>query len=115
MTALGGRGYTPLMTATIRLARSEDAEMLARLKLITFRQTFLEEGFAIPYPPADLAAFEAASYAPGAVAVPLATIGPAGAVAPGWGSSVSARTVPVPVTGEVPLATPVPAPPTSTT
>ena len=60
------------MPAAIRLARADDAPALATLKLITFRQTFLEEGFAIPYPPADLAAFEAASYSPDAVAAELA-------------------------------------------
>lgn len=60
------------MTATIRTARAEDAAALAALKLVTFRQTFLEEGFAIPYPPADLAEFEAASYAVEAVAAELA-------------------------------------------
>ncbi|ATE62996.1 GNAT family N-acetyltransferase [Rhizorhabdus dicambivorans] len=60
------------MTATIRPARPDDAAALADLKLVTFRQTFLEEGFGIPYPPADLALFEAASYAPEAVAAELA-------------------------------------------
>lgn len=60
------------MTATIRPAVAEDAPALADLKLDTFRETFLEEGFAIPYPPADLAMFEAASYAPDAVAAELA-------------------------------------------
>jgi ribosomal protein S18 acetylase RimI-like enzyme len=48
---------------TIRAARADDAAALAALKLETFRQTFLEDGFAIPYPPADLATFEAESYA----------------------------------------------------
>lgn len=60
------------MTATIRPARTDDAPALARLKLATFRETFLEEGFAIPYPPADLATFEASSYAEPAVAAELA-------------------------------------------
>lgn len=50
------------MTATIRIARLDDAAALAALKLRTFRETFLEEGFAIPYPPADCALFEAKSY-----------------------------------------------------
>ena len=60
------------MVPIIRPARPADAPALAQLKLETFRQTFLDEGFCIPYPPADLAAFEAASYAPTAVAAELA-------------------------------------------
>lgn len=56
----------------IRPARSDDVPALAQLKLITFRQTFLDEGFGIPYPPADLALFEAASYAEAVVAAELA-------------------------------------------
>lgn len=63
------------MTATIRTARTEDAVELAALKLRTFRETFLEEGFAIPYPPADLAIFESGSYAVPAVAAELADEG----------------------------------------
>ncbi|MET0374825.1 MAG: GNAT family N-acetyltransferase [Rhizorhabdus sp.] len=55
----------------IRFAHAEDASALAALKLETFRQTFLDGGFGIPYPPADLAAFEAESYAPGRVAAEL--------------------------------------------
>jgi len=60
------------MTAIVRLARPEDAPALAALKLRTFRQTFLEEGFAIPYPPADLAEFERSSYSEASVAAELA-------------------------------------------
>jgi diamine N-acetyltransferase len=60
------------MTITFRSARPEDAPALARLKLVTFRQTFLDEGFAIPYPPADLATFEAESYSAEAIAAELA-------------------------------------------
>jgi len=56
----------------IRPARADDAAALAALKLVTFRQTFLEEGFAIPYPPADLAAFEAESYSAETVAAEIA-------------------------------------------
>lgn len=59
------------MTATIRTARPSDAEALAALKLTTFRQTFLDEGFAIPYPADDLAHFEAEAYAPSAIKVEL--------------------------------------------
>jgi len=55
----------------LRAATPEDAPALAELKLRTFRETFLED-FAIPYPPDDLAIFEAASYAPDAVARELA-------------------------------------------
>lgn len=46
----------------LRKARLEDAEPLAELKLATFRETFLGEGFAIPYPPKELAKFEADAY-----------------------------------------------------
>jgi len=45
----------------IRPATLADAPALAALKLATFRATFLDE-FAIPYPPADLAVFEAETY-----------------------------------------------------
>ena len=58
----------------IRPARPDDAPALAELKLGTFRETFLGEGFGIPYPPADLAAFEAASYAVAAIASELANL-----------------------------------------
>ena len=44
---------------------------LAALKLATFRETFLD-GFAIPYPPADLAMFERDSYGEAKVAAELA-------------------------------------------
>ena len=46
---------------TIRRAELADAEALAALGRETFRETFVE-GFAIPYPPDDLAQFEAHSY-----------------------------------------------------
>ena len=55
------------MTAAIRPAHPRDTAALARLKLRTFRETFIE-GFAIPYPPGELALFEEASYAPAVVA-----------------------------------------------
>lgn len=61
----------PALTAELRLARPDDVEALADLKLVTFRETFIH-GFAIPYPPVDLAAFEQASYAPAIVAAELA-------------------------------------------
>lgn len=59
------------LTPTIRFARPEDVEALAALKLATFRETFLE-GFAIPYPPDDLARFEAETYSPPRVAAEIA-------------------------------------------
>ncbi|MEY2942961.1 MAG: hypothetical protein RLY97_975 [Pseudomonadota bacterium] len=46
---------------TIRDATLADAEALAALKLFTFHQTFIA-GYAIPYPPDDLALFEAETY-----------------------------------------------------
>lgn len=61
----------PALTVELRLARSEEAEALADLKLETFRETFIH-GFALDYPPADLAAFERASYSPATVATELA-------------------------------------------
>jgi ribosomal protein S18 acetylase RimI-like enzyme len=62
------------MNPMIRSALPTDAERLAALKLETFRETFID-GFAIPYPAADLAIFEAASYSPAAVAGELADPG----------------------------------------
>jgi ribosomal protein S18 acetylase RimI-like enzyme len=55
----------------LRPARPGEAEALAELKLATFRETFID-GFAIPYPAADLAAFEEASYSARVVAAELA-------------------------------------------
>ncbi|WJS97423.1 GNAT family N-acetyltransferase [Novosphingobium humi] len=62
------------MTAsiTIRLASAADIPALAALKLHCFRDTFGPTGFAIPYPPADLAVFEADSYGEPTVARELA-------------------------------------------
>jgi ribosomal protein S18 acetylase RimI-like enzyme len=57
----------------IRPARPDDVPALAGLKLVTFRETFLDEGFGIPYPPADLAAFEADSYSEASVAAEIAS------------------------------------------
>ena len=59
------------MTAVIRPAIPADIPALAALKLATFRETFLAGGFAIPYPPEDLAAFEATSYAPDVIEAEL--------------------------------------------
>lgn len=50
------------MSAIIRTPEPGDAHALAALKLETFRESFVEGGFAIPYPPDDLAIFEAANY-----------------------------------------------------
>ncbi len=55
----------------IRLARPDDIDALAQLKLETFRETFIA-GFAIPYPPADLAIFEEKAYSPASIAIELA-------------------------------------------
>ncbi len=59
------------MPITIRDAAGADTDALAALKLATFRETFLD-GFGIPYPPADLALFEAESYGAQTVARELA-------------------------------------------
>jgi ribosomal protein S18 acetylase RimI-like enzyme len=62
------------MDPVIRPAVPADVAPLAALKLETFRETFLD-GFAIPYPTADLQIFESASYSPAAVAGELADAG----------------------------------------
>jgi len=54
-----------------RHARSADVEALAELKRTTFRETFLD-GFGIPYPPTDLAAFEDECYGVAKIAAELA-------------------------------------------
>ena len=56
----------------LRPATLADTTALTTLKRDTFRETFLDEGFAIPYPPADLAIFERSAYAPEVVAAELA-------------------------------------------
>lgn len=55
----------------IRPACPQDAGAQAALKRDTFRETFLSGCFDIPYPPADLAAFEQAHFAPSVVAAGL--------------------------------------------
>jgi ribosomal protein S18 acetylase RimI-like enzyme len=55
----------------IRRARPDDCDILAALGERTFRETFVE-GFAIPYPPDDLAHFVAQSYASEVFAAKLA-------------------------------------------
>ena len=57
---------------TIRAAVPSDTAKLAALKLACFRETFGPEGFAIPYPPIDLARFEASSYGPDVVSAEIA-------------------------------------------
>lgn len=54
----------------IRIATTQDAAPLAALKLAAFRETFID-GFAVPYPAADLARFEAESYGVAKVAAEL--------------------------------------------
>lgn len=58
------------MTPAIRRAHPRDTAALSRLKLSTFRETFID-GFAIPYPPDELALFEESAYAPATVAAQL--------------------------------------------
>lgn len=60
------------MTAAplIRPATVQDVAPLAALKLVAFRETFLD-GFGVPYPPADLARFEAESYGEKRIAAEL--------------------------------------------
>ena len=60
-----------LTTLAVREAVLADAPALAELKLATFRETFLE-GFGVPYPPHDLAIFEAESYSVAKVRAELA-------------------------------------------
>lgn len=56
---------------SLREATPDDAAALAALKLATFRETFLED-FAIPYPPDDLARFEAETYGEERIAAEIA-------------------------------------------
>jgi ribosomal protein S18 acetylase RimI-like enzyme len=63
-----------MTTLTLRDSRLEDAAELAALKLACFRETFLD-GFAIPYPPTDLAIFEEESYGLARIAAELADPG----------------------------------------
>lgn len=55
----------------LREATPGDTAALAALKLATFRETFLED-FAIPYPPGDLARFEAETYGEARIAAEIA-------------------------------------------
>jgi ribosomal protein S18 acetylase RimI-like enzyme len=61
----------PAATLSIREALPADAAALAELKLATFRETFLD-GFGVPYPPQDLAIFEADTYGLARVSAELA-------------------------------------------
>ena len=56
----------------LRPARADDVEALSVLKRDTFRETFVDGGFAITYPADDLALFEEASYGTPRVAEELA-------------------------------------------
>lgn len=69
---------------TLRPAHPRDTAALTRLKLATFRETFID-GFAIPYPTDELALFEEASYAPAVVAAELADADRATWIAEGGG------------------------------
>lgn len=59
--------YPFSMSPSLRLAVPSDATALAALKQLTFHETFVE-GFAIPYPSADLARFVEAHHSVAAVA-----------------------------------------------
>ncbi len=59
------------MDIDLRTALPGDAPALAALKRATFREAFVED-YAIPYPPADRAAFEAQAYGVAQVAGELA-------------------------------------------
>jgi len=59
------------VTLTIRAAALADADALAALKRETFRETFVDAGFRIPYPADDLAIFEDDSYGVGNVIAQL--------------------------------------------
>lgn len=63
------------MTPIIRPARRDEAGPLALLKRETFRESFVDGGFAIPYPPDELAMFEEAAYSIDKVASELADPG----------------------------------------
>jgi GNAT superfamily N-acetyltransferase len=56
----------------IRRALPSDSLTLTRVAEATFRETFVE-GFAIPYPPEDLAVFVQESYGSDAFAAPIAS------------------------------------------
>lgn len=60
--------------ATLRRAGAEDAAALADLKRETFLESFVDGGFRIPYPAADLAHFLESSYSPHAVSRELADV-----------------------------------------
>ncbi|WP_027810304.1 GNAT family N-acetyltransferase [Burkholderia cenocepacia] len=51
----------------IRVATLADAIPLAELKRDTFRETFLQDGFGIDYPPHDLAEYETRTYSVAAI------------------------------------------------
>jgi Acetyltransferases len=62
------------VSVIVRLARQDDAEVLAALKRETFRESFVDGGFAIPYPPDDLSMFETANYGVARIAEELADL-----------------------------------------
>jgi diamine N-acetyltransferase len=69
------------MNPIIRPPRHDEIATLARLKRETFRESFVDSGFAIPYPADDLAIFEEASYGADKIASELADPGKASWVA----------------------------------
>ena len=66
----GGDVVDGTFMPVLRIAGAGDVAALAALKRTTFRETFLED-FAIPYPPADIAVFEAETYGVARVAQEL--------------------------------------------
>lgn len=56
----------------IRRAMAADAEALGAISARLFRETFVDGGFAIPYPPADIEAWLAEAHSPAAYARMLA-------------------------------------------
>jgi ribosomal protein S18 acetylase RimI-like enzyme len=69
------------MTPIIRTPEPGDADALAALKLETFRESFVDGGFAIPYPADDLALFEAENYSSAKILAEIADPGRASWIA----------------------------------
>ncbi|WP_249183226.1 GNAT family N-acetyltransferase [Burkholderia cenocepacia] len=64
---LSARYRTERSVMLIRVATLADAVPLAELKRDTFRETFLQDGFGIDYPPHDLAEYETRTYSVAAI------------------------------------------------
>ncbi|WP_413123679.1 N-acetyltransferase family protein [Burkholderia orbicola] len=69
---LSGRYRTERSHMLIRVATLAEAVPLAELKRDTFRETFLQDGFGIDYPPHDLAEYETRTYSVAAITEQLA-------------------------------------------